>query len=94
MFLENKNLRLFNACKSLYIAAEWKTHSSHQSGRETCRKSEKGISYRCESTIHKLCGKQYILLEAMEYNDTTPSLAQAIKMKRFSKEGNLSVELK
>ena len=28
-------------------------------------------------------GQQYTLLEAMEYNDATPSLAQAIKMKKF-----------
>ena len=31
--------------------------------------------------------QQYTLLEAMGYNDATPSLAQAIKMKKFMQEG-------
>ena len=31
--------------------------------------------------------QQYTLLEAMGYNDATPSLAQAIKMKNFMQEG-------
>ena len=38
-------------------------------------------------------GQQYTLLEAMEYNDATPSLAQAIKMKKFMQEGKLTNEV-
>ena len=34
--------------------------------------------------------QQYTLLEAMGYNDATPSLAQAIKMKKFMQEGKLT----
>ena len=34
--------------------------------------------------------QQYTLLEAMEYNDATPSLAQAIKMKKYMQEGKLT----
>ena len=34
--------------------------------------------------------QQYTLLEAMSYNDATPSLAQAIKMKKFMQEGKLT----
>ena len=37
--------------------------------------------------------QQYTLLEAMSYNDATPSLAQAIKMKEFSKDGKLTDEV-
>lgn len=37
--------------------------------------------------------QQYTLLEAMEYNDATPSLAQAIKMKKFNQDGKLSDEV-
>ena len=38
-------------------------------------------------------GQQYTLLEAMGYNDATPSLAQAIKMKKFMQEGKLTDEV-
>ena len=38
-------------------------------------------------------GQQYTLLEAMEYSDATPSLAQAIKMKKFMQEGKLTNEV-
>ena len=38
-------------------------------------------------------GQQYTLLEAMEYNDATPSLAQAIKMKKFMQDGKLTDEV-
>lgn len=34
--------------------------------------------------------EQYALLEEISYADATPSLAQAIKMKKFSQEGKLS----
>lgn len=37
--------------------------------------------------------QQYILLEAMSYNDATPSLAQAIKMKKFNQDGKLTNEV-
>ena len=37
--------------------------------------------------------QQYTLLEAMSYNDATPSLAQAIKMKKFMQDGKLTVEV-
>ena len=37
--------------------------------------------------------QQYILLEAMSYNDATPSLAQAIKMKKFMQDGRLTDEV-
>ena len=37
--------------------------------------------------------QQYTLLEAMSYNDATPSLAQAIKMNKFMQEGKLTDEV-
>lgn len=37
--------------------------------------------------------EQYTLLEAMGYNDATPSLAQAIKMKKFMQEEKLTDEV-
>lgn len=37
--------------------------------------------------------EQYTLLEAMSYNDATPSLAQAIKMKKFMQEEKLTDEV-
>lgn len=37
--------------------------------------------------------QQYTLLEAMGYNDATPSLAQAIKMKKFNQDGKLTDEV-
>ena len=37
--------------------------------------------------------QQYTLLEAMGYNDATPPLAQAIKMKKFMQEGKLTDEV-
>ena len=37
--------------------------------------------------------QQYTLLEAMGYNDATPSLAQAIKMKKFMQEEKLTDEV-
>ena len=37
--------------------------------------------------------EQAYLLEEMTYNDATPSLAQAIKMHNFAKEGKLSAEV-
>ena len=45
-----------------------------------------GISYLAEE-------QQYTLLEAMSYNDATPSLAQAIKMKKFNQDGKLTDEV-
>ena len=37
--------------------------------------------------------QQYTLLEAMSYSDATPSLAQAIKMKKFNQDGKLTDEV-
>ncbi len=37
--------------------------------------------------------QQYTLLEAMNYNDATPSLAQAIKMKKIMQDGKLTDEV-
>lgn len=37
--------------------------------------------------------QQYALLEAMEYQDATPSLAQAIKLKKFQQDGKLTAEV-
>lgn len=37
--------------------------------------------------------QQYTLFEAMEYSDATPSLAQAIKMKKFMQDGKLTNEV-
>lgn len=37
--------------------------------------------------------QQYTLLEAMEYSNATPSLAQAIKMKKFMQDGKLTNEV-
>jgi ParB family chromosome partitioning protein len=37
--------------------------------------------------------QQYTMLEAMQYNDATPSLAQAIKMKKFMQDGKLTDEV-
>ena len=50
-----------------------------------CRPAVK-ISYLTEE-------QQYTLLEAMSYNDATPSLAQAIKMKKFMQDGRLTDEV-
>lgn len=55
---------------------------------------ERRIAFRPAVEISYLTEEQqYILLDAMEYNDATPSLAQAIKMKKFSQEENLSDEV-
>ena len=40
-----------------------------------------------------LKSEQEVLLEAMSFTDATPSLAQAIKMKEFSKNGKLTPEV-
>ena len=37
--------------------------------------------------------EQEALLETISYEDATPSLAQAIKMKRFSQEGRLNEDV-
>ena len=37
--------------------------------------------------------QQYTLLEAIQYNDATPSLAQAIKMKKFMQDDKLTDEV-
>ena len=55
---------------------------------------ERQIAFRSAVEISYLAeGQQYTLLEAMSYNDATPSLAQAIKMKKFSQDGKLTDEV-
>ena len=55
---------------------------------------EKQIAFRPEVEISYLAEEQqYTLLEAMSYNDATPSLAQAIKMKKFNQDGKLTDEV-
>lgn len=55
---------------------------------------ERRIAFRPAVEISYLTEEQqYILLEAMEYNDATPSLAQTIKMKKYSQEEKLSAEV-
>ena len=55
---------------------------------------ERQIAFRPAVELSYLTeGQQYTLLEAMEYNDATPSLAQAIKMKKFMQEGKLTNEV-
>lgn len=55
---------------------------------------ERQIAFRPAVEISYLSEEQqYTLLEAMEYNDATPSLAQAIKMKKFMQDGKLTNEV-
>ena len=55
---------------------------------------ERQIAFRPAVEISYLSDEQqYTLLEAMEYNDATPSLAQAIKMKKYMQEGKLTDEV-
>ena len=55
---------------------------------------ERQIAFRPAVEISYLTEEQqYTLLEAMSYNDATPSLAQAIKMKKFMQEGKLTGEV-
>ena len=55
---------------------------------------ESQIAFRPAVDISYLTEEQqYTLLEAMSYNDATPSLAQAIKMKKFMQEGKLTGEV-
>ena len=55
---------------------------------------ERQIAFRPAVEISYLSEEQqYTLLEAMEYSDATPSLAQAIKMKKFMQDGKLTNEV-
>ena len=55
---------------------------------------ERQIAFRPAVELSYLTeGQQYTLLEAMEYNDATPSLAQAIKMKKLMQDGKLTNEV-
>jgi len=55
---------------------------------------EKQIAFRPAVEISYLSEEQqYTLLEAISYNDATPSLAQAIKMKKFNQDGKLTDEV-
>ena len=54
---------------------------------------ERQIAFRPAVEISYLTEEQqYTLLEAMEYNDATPLLAQAIKMKKYNQDGKLTSE--
>ena len=79
-----------------------KTDDSHEQVRRFIRLTElvpeilqmvdeHQIAFRPAVEISYLSEEQqYTLLEAMGYNDATPSLAQAIKMKKFMQEGKLT----
>ena len=55
---------------------------------------ERQIAFRPAVEISYLTEEQqYTLLEAMGYNDATPSLAQAIKMKKYNQDGKLTSEV-
>lgn len=55
---------------------------------------ERQIAFRPAVEISYLTEEQqYTLFEAMEYNDATPSLAQAIKMKKYNQDGKLTSEV-
>ena len=55
---------------------------------------ERQIAFRPAVEISYLSEEQqYVLLESMSYCDATPSLAQAIKMKKFMQEGKLTDEV-
>ena len=55
---------------------------------------ERQIAFRPAVEISYLTEEQqYTLLEAMEYNDATPTLAQAIKMKKYNQDGKLTSEV-
>lgn len=55
---------------------------------------EKRMAFRPAVELSYLTDEQqYALLEAMEYQDATPSLAQAIKLKKFQQDGKLTVEV-
>ena len=55
---------------------------------------ERQIAFRPAVEVPYLTEEQqYTLLEAMEYNDATPSLAQAIKMKKYNQDGKLNSEV-
>ena len=55
---------------------------------------ERQIAFRPAVEVSYLTEEQqYTLLEAMEYNDATPSLAQAIKMKKYNQDGKLISEV-
>lgn len=55
---------------------------------------ERRIAFRPAVELSYLSEEQqYTLLEAMQYNEATPSLAQAIKMKQFMQDGKLTEEV-
>ena len=55
---------------------------------------DRQIAFRPAAEIFFLSEEQqYTLLEAMQYNDAIPSLAQAIKMKKFDQDGKLTDEV-
>ena len=71
-------------------------HHDNYYKRQDCSFEErcKQIAFRPAVEISYLAEEQqYTLLEAMSYNDATPSLAQAIKMKKFNQDGKLTDEV-
>ena len=55
---------------------------------------ERQIAFRPAVEISYLTEEQqYSLLEAMDYSDATPSLAQTIKMKKFNQDGKITAEV-
>ena len=55
---------------------------------------ERQIAFRPAVEISHLSGEQqYMLLEAMQYNEATPTLAQALKMKKFMQDEKLTDEV-
>ena len=54
---------------------------------------EKKIAFRPAVEISYLSeDNQYVLLDVMQFSDITPSLAQAIHMKKLEQEGKLDTE--
>ena len=67
---------------------------NRQGQRRDLMVDERQIAFRPAVEISYLSDEQqYSLLEAMQYNDATPSLAQAIKMKKFMQDGKLTDEV-
>ena len=54
---------------------------------------DKKIAFRPAVELSYLSEEnQYVLLNIMEFNECTPSLAQAIRLKKLEQEGNLTEE--
>ena len=72
----------------------FQTDESREEAKLSKIRDERQIAFRPAVEISYLTEEQqYTLLEAMEYNDATPSLAQAIKMKKYNQDGKLTSEV-